>query len=227
MIYGYCRISTPKQSLERQVRNISHEFPEAIILKEVYTGRKTEGRTEWNKLYKKIKSGDTIVFDSVSRMSRNADEGYLLYEELFDRNINLIFLKEPYVNTTTYKKSLENTIPKTGTKVDILLDAIQLYLKELAKEQVKLAFEQSEKEVEDLRRRTAEGIEIARLNGKQIGAQKGRTVITNKSLKTKKEILNLSKDFNGQLKDSQIIKILGVSRNTYYKYKKELKESGY
>ena len=32
MTYGYCRISTKKQSLERQVRNIKAEYPDAVIL---------------------------------------------------------------------------------------------------------------------------------------------------------------------------------------------------
>lgn len=69
-IYGYCRISTKEQSIERQNRNIRELYPEAILVNEVYTGRKIEGRKEWNKLLKRVEKGDTIVFDSVSRMSR-------------------------------------------------------------------------------------------------------------------------------------------------------------
>ncbi len=34
--------------------------------------------------------GDTIIFDSVSRMSRDSEEGYNLYEELFDKGIELV-----------------------------------------------------------------------------------------------------------------------------------------
>lgn len=45
-VYGYCRISTNKQSIERQVRNIRQVYPEAIMLKEVYTGTKFQGRKE-------------------------------------------------------------------------------------------------------------------------------------------------------------------------------------
>ena len=44
MIYGYCRISTHKQNIERQERNIKGEYPEAIIIKEEYTGTKVEGK---------------------------------------------------------------------------------------------------------------------------------------------------------------------------------------
>ena len=75
MTYGYCRISTKKQSIDRQIRNIQEHDKTANIIQEVYTGTKQD-RPEWNKLYKNIKAGDTIIFDSVSRMSRNAEEGF-------------------------------------------------------------------------------------------------------------------------------------------------------
>lgn len=75
-LYGYCRISTRKQNIERQVRNILAVFPDAIIVREIYTGTKFQGRKELEKLLKIVRTGDTIVFDSVSRMSRNAEEGF-------------------------------------------------------------------------------------------------------------------------------------------------------
>ena len=53
--YGYCRISTPKQNIDRQERNILEVYPAAHIIKEVYTETKTTGRKEWNKLYKLVK----------------------------------------------------------------------------------------------------------------------------------------------------------------------------
>lgn len=222
-IYGYCRISTKQQSIERQIRNIKMKYDDAIIVTEVYTGTKQD-RPEWNKLYKKVKAGDTIVFDSVSRMSRNADDGFNLYEELFNKGIELIFLKEPHINTSTYKKALQNNISMTGTNVDFILDGVNKYLMALAKEQIRLAFEQSEKEVQDLHQRTKEGIETARLNGKQIGQKQGAKLTTKKSIEAKKDILKYCKDFNGSLTDAECMKLIGLARNTYYKYKRELKE---
>ena len=119
-VYGYCRISTKQQSIDRQIRNIKAEYDNAVIITEVYTGTKQD-RPEWNKLHKKAKPGDTIVFDSVSRMSRSADEGFHLYEELYNANIELVFLKEPHINTCTYKKALQNNVTLTGTNVDFIL----------------------------------------------------------------------------------------------------------
>ena len=224
MIYGYCRISIGKQNIERQIRNILKFYPQAEIWQETYTGTKTDGRKKFEQLLKIIKSGDTVVFDSVSRMSRDAEIGFQIYQELYEKGIELVFLKEPHINTATYKKALSNNIEMTGTKTDIILKAINVYLMELAKEQIIIAFEQSEKEVTDLHQRTKEGIETARLKGKQIGQKRGATLTTKKGIKAKAGIKKYSRDFDGILNDTDCMKLLGISHNTFYKYKKELKK---
>lgn len=222
MIYGYCRISTKQQNIERQERNIAKAFPDAKIEREAFTGT-TTSRPVFNKLLKRLKSGDTLVFDSVSRMSRNADEGFELYEKLYSDGINLAFLKEPHINTETYKSALSNNLQMTGTDVDFILEGVNRYLMALAKTQIRLAFEQAEKEVTDLHQRTREGIETARSNGKQIGQKPGAKLTTKKSIAAKAIIMKHSKDFNGSLSDAEVMKLAGLARNTYYKYKKELK----
>ena len=225
MIFGYCRISTDRQNIERQIRNIQKAYPDAIIKQEVYTGTKTDGRKVFEQLLKIVRSGDTIVFDSVSRMSRNAEIGFQVYQELYDKGIELIFLKEPHINTETYKKALSNNIAMTGTKTDIILKAINEYLMELAKEQIIIAFGQSEKEVSDLHQRTKEGIETARRKGKQIGRKQGAAITTKKSIKAKQDILKFSRDFNGTLTDVDCMRMIGIARNTYYRYKSELRNT--
>ena len=85
MRYGYCRISRPKQSIERQIRNIKAAYPDAVIIQEVFTRTRMD-RKEWMKLVRQIKEGDTIIFDSVSRMSGNAEEGFAAYEDLYEEN---------------------------------------------------------------------------------------------------------------------------------------------
>lgn len=222
--YGYCRISTKQQNIDRQVRNILSAFPDADIRTESYTGTKIDGRKELEKILKEVRSGDTIIFDSVSRMSRNAYEGFELYQNLFQKGVELVFLKEPHINTKTYKKALESGIELTGTKVDLILSGVNAYLMELAKEQIKIAFEQSEKEVMDLRQRTKEGIETARRNGKQIGQTEGKKFKIKKAAPAKEKIKKYSRDFDGTLPDAEVMKLVGLARNTYYKYKKELKE---
>lgn len=222
--YGYCRISTAKQSIERQIRNIRAEHPQAVIVQEVFTGTKTDGRKKFEALLKTVKPGDLIVFDSVSRMSRNAEEGFTVYQDLFSKGIELEFIKEPQINTTAFRNALKTAIPLTGTNIDYILEGVNKFLLELAREQIRLSFEQSEKEVSDLHQRTREGIQTARLNGKQIGQKPGAKLVTKKSLKAKEEIKKYSRDFNGTLNDSECIRLLGIARNTYYRYKRQLKE---
>lgn len=223
-IYGYARISTPRQSIERQIRNILRAAPGAVIYEEVYTGTKVEGRKKWAALMKIIMPGDTIVFDSVSRMSRDAEEGFALYQELYGKGVTLVFIKEPHINTEVFKQALTNQIEMTGTNADIILEAVNRYLLVIAKEQIRLAFEQSEKEVTDLRERTKEGLQTAKLKGSQVGRVQGQGFETKKAIQSKAHIQKMAKDFGGNMTDLECIQLLNISRNTYYKYKRELIE---
>ena len=164
-------------------------------------------------------------------MSRDAAEGFEVYKALFDRGVTLVFIKEPQINTETYKAAIEKQIDavKTGDEAtdeltEAIMAALNRYMMRLAERQIKLAFEQAEKEVEDLHQRTREGIETARLAGKQIGNVKGVKLTTKKSVEAKAKILMHSKDFRGALSDADVIKLTGLSRNTYYKYKRELRD---
>ena len=228
--YGYCRISRKQQSIDRQIRNIKAVYPDAIIVQEAFTGTKIEGRREFEKLLKAVRPGDQIIFDSVSRMSRNAEEGFSLYKSLLQQGVDLVFLKEPHINTSTYRDAAEKQIAavRTGDNAtDELLAAItsgiNVYMLRLAERQIQLAFEQAEKEVTDLHQRTKEGIETARLQGKQIGGVTGRKLNIKKAEPAKQLILKHSRDFGGTLSDVECLKLTGLSRNTYYRYKAQLR----
>ena len=222
-VYGYCRISTARQNIERQERNIKEYDNKAVILKEAYTGTEDD-RPVFTKLMNKVRKGDTIIFDSVSRMSRTADGGFTMYKVLFNMGINLVFLKEPHINTSTYRTAISNSIELSGNQIaDIYIQATNQVLMMLAEEQIKLAFIQSEKEVQDLRDRTREGIVTAKLNGKVVGRKTGSKIITKKCKECKQKIVQYSKKFNGTLADTDVIKLLSISRNSYYKYCRELR----
>ncbi len=223
MIFGYCRISTPRQSIDRQIRNILKAYPDAVIRKEIYTG-KVISRPEFQKLLRIVKSGDTIVFDSVSRMSRDAQEGIEMYFKLYEQGVNLVFLKEHYIDTNTYRQAAQNTVPMTGTDVDPILAGINEYLRRLARHQIQIAFDQSEKEVADLRQRTREGIFTAKCEGKKIGGagHKTRTTVHKKSTEAKNIIREKSKSFGGQLTNPELMKLCGISEPTLLKIKREI-----
>lgn len=223
-VYGYSRISTNKQSITRQNRNILELYPNADIKQEVFT-RITTDRPVWTKLVKSVKTDDTIVFDSVSRMSRNAEDGIKIYMELFEKGVNLAFIKEPHINTDTYKKALNIELMETYNKIlQPILDGVKKALEVLATQQIELAFQQSEKEVQDLRQRKVEGIITAKANGKICGRPIGSKTITQKFVENKEKIIKLSKTFNGNLKDKEVLDLLNIDRTTYYRYKRQIKE---
>lgn len=231
VVYGACRVSTRSQNIERQIRNIKEHYPNAIIVKETYTGRKIN-RPVFEALLNKVKAGDTIVFDEVSRMCRNEEEGFQTYKTLFQKGVSLVFLKEPHINTEVYKNAIEKQIKIDGATgnaatdnlISSIAEAINKYTLTLLEEQVKLCFRQAQKEVEFLSMRTREGQETAVLNGKKIGIKQGQKLKIKKEAPSKELILKHNIDFGGSLNDIETMKIVVISRGTYYKYKRELKE---
>jgi len=228
-IYLYARVSTTKQSIDRQIRNGLALYPNAVIITEKYTGTKIDDRRELQKLLMRVKAGDKIVCDSVSRLSREADAGFDLYKRLYEMGVELEFIKEPHINTSTYKKSIEKQFSKVSTGEAItdnlingIMENVKTYMMELAEVQVKYAFAVAQKETDDLHIRTKEGLETARLNGKTLGGVKGKSLNVTKKEPAKETIRKHSKVFGGMLDDTECMKLANVSRPTYYKYKKEI-----
>lgn len=233
-VFGYVRISTVKQKLQRQIDNIKNAFPDAIIITEKGVSGCTMDRPAWNKLLQDVERraarGENVVlvFDEVSRMSRNAAEGFAIYERLFNAGVDLRFLKEPQIDTAVYKKSLaeaKNKIPMTGTYVDYVLEGVNKMLMAVAKEQIELAFKNAQHEADFLHKRTSEGVRKAQAAGKQVGRASGSKVETRKAKSAKEIIRKHSKDFDGGLSDLDTMKLAGVSKNTYYKYKAEMRQA--
>lgn len=223
MEYGYCRISMKKQSIERQIRNIIAKYPNAKIVDEAWTGTSME-RPKWKKLLARIEPGDTIIFDSVSRMSRNAEDGVETYFTLFEKGIKLVFLKEPYINTDVYMENKKDRLELTGEDIDVVLQGINLYFKKLAENQIRIAFDQAEKEVQDVRQRTIEGLKTAKANGKSLGRRTGGKYPPKKQQIAKEKIKKYSKHFGGVMSNEECWEAIGISRNSFYKYLKEIRK---
>ena len=229
---GYCRITRKEQSIERQARNIQTAFPDAVIIREVYTGTKVDRLREFEKLIAKANDKTRIIFDSVSRMGKGAEDAFRVYQDLFQRGTELVFIKEPHINTGTYKAAMEKEISSVEAgkaAADELIRSVTTviyrYTLELAEKQIYLAFQQAEKKVKDQHQRTKEGMEKARLAGKQIGNVKGRKLNVKKAGSSKEAILKYNRVFDGTLNDKETIKLIGIAPNTFYKYKRELKEA--
>lgn len=236
-VYGYARVSTRHQSLDRQIANIRAAYPNVSeIVTEKFTGTKLD-RPAWNRLYKKLTAGDTVIFDEVSRLARNSQEGAAIYEELYNRGVSLVFLKQPLVNTDNYRQAAAATIPSTGVEIaDMYIETTNRVLIILAKRQVQQAFEQAQAEVDHLHKRVSEGMResgaayqrneageiIEGSESKIARARTGNKYETKKSKEMKVRIVQMSKDFNGTMTDKDVMDVLHLARNSYYKYKREL-----
>lgn len=231
-VYGYVRVSTAQQKTKRQIDNIKAYSSHAVIYEEKQTGTDIGSREVFKALLKKLKAGDTVVFDSVSRMSRNEIEGYSLYMELMNRNISLVFLKEPHIDTAEFKRRTEKQIAdiKTGnnnidTLIHTIIEAIMKYAEDNLKDDIRLAFQQAQKERDDLVQRVIEG--KAKSEKHQGRPQGSLNKESKKAEHIKKVIKEQSKDFDGRFSDAKIMReyLTTVARGTYYKYKKEMKKN--
>lgn len=229
-IYGYVRVSTINQKTQRQIDNIKEFEPTAIIYEEKQSGKDIEGREKFRNLLGKVKAGDVIIFDEVSRMSRNAEEGYNLYMELLKNNVSLVFLKERHIDTDEYKRRTANhlqRITSSNEKMDKLvngiLELVEEFERDNLKDNIRLAFEQAEHERQFLIKRVTEG--KARSKKPQGRPEGSPNIKSEKADHIKKVIREQSKDFDGKFSDAKIMReYLKVARNTYYKYKRELME---
>lgn len=232
-LYAYTRVSTQRQSIKRQIDNITSAdggvYAGALFFNDRFTGS-TLDRPEWNRLYKRLEPGDKVVFDSVSRLSRDAESGAALYEELYQKGVSLVFLNEPHCNTDCYRQAAAASIPPTGNEIaDIYIEATNKVLMLLSRRQIAIAFEQAEKERTDICNRVKDGMRAAKEEAARQGVEKtygltaGTKLTTKKSVAAKEIIRKRSKYFDGTLDDSEVMKLCGISRNTYYRYKRQLR----
>lgn len=232
MIVGYARVSTPKQKLRRQIDNLKAAYSDAIVVSEVFTGS-TDNRPKWKKLMRQCKAGiiGKLVFDEVSRFSRNAEEAITEYKELYNLGIELEFLKEPHINSKIYRDASERKIEiatdgmdeETAQLIRTVIGGLNDYLLSVAEKQIYLAFEHAQKEREFLSKRTSEGLKQAKLMGSKVGRQKGQKCVTRKSKRAKRIIRKHYKLFGGGLTATQCFTLAQITKSTFYRYLEEMR----
>ena len=233
MIVGYARISTPKQTLRRQIENLKKAYPDIVVISEVYTGS-TDNRPKWNKLMRQCRAGivGKLVFDEVSRFSRNAEEAIVEYKELYELGIELEFLKEPHINSRIYRDASERKIEiatdqmdnETAQLINTVIGGLNDYLLSVAEKQIYLAFEHAQKERELLSQRTSEGLKQAKLMGSKVGRQPGQKLVTKKSKRAKRIIRKHYKLFGGELTATQCFTLAQITKSTFYRYIDEMRK---
>jgi DNA invertase Pin-like site-specific DNA recombinase len=236
-VYGYVRVSTKKQSEKMQLDAI-HAFSriDKMFSEGAFTGT-TTNRDKFQELVKQVNKdiadGEqvTIIFYSVSRMSRNAKEGIEQYFEWYDKGVELVFLNEHHIDTAVYRKAVNNAISlhinsdkaSTNKFFNTMIAAMNELQRDIATEQIELAFAQAEKEVQDLHKRTSDGMRASGASEKIAAARTGQTFTTLKELKTRISMLECLKDFGGQQNIARFAADRSLSRVTVYKYRDAIK----
>ena len=101
-VYGYARVSTETQNLDRQIDQLQ-KYGVDEIYNEKMTGTKRD-RPELSLLLGKIIEGDTIVIESLSRLGRSTKDLIELTEAFHSKGVHLVSLKESIdTNTSTGK----------------------------------------------------------------------------------------------------------------------------
>ena len=189
--FGYVRISSKDQNEAKQIKNMLNAgIDERDIYIDKQSGKNFE-RSQYQAMKdpSRLREGDTIVFDSITRMGRNMDETLKEYRWFVENGINLEFIKEPMINTNN---ETDDVILKT------IQQAVLVILTAFA-----------EKERSDIRVRQGEGIEAA----KRKGTKFGRPL---KTLPEEWDELYLQWK-NGQIKAVEFMEHAGMKKSTFYK----------
>ncbi len=103
-IFGYARVSTEQQNLDRQL-DMLQKYGVDFIYNEKMTGTK-RNRSELEKLLERLTEGDTVVVESLSRLGRSTKDLIWLMETFNSKGVNLVSLKESIDTTTSTGKLL-------------------------------------------------------------------------------------------------------------------------
>ena len=141
MKLGYIRVSTVEQKTDRQEIALSKLEIEKIFIEKI--SGKNSNRPELKKMLEYVREGDILYIESISRLARSTRDLLSIVEQLQNKKVELISLKEN-IDTTTAQ----------GRFILTIFGAL------------------SELERESILQRQREGIAAARLNGKQFGRPK-------------------------------------------------------
>lgn len=210
MLYGYARVSSKDQNLDRQIALlIENGVEERNIFKEKKSGKNFQDREEYQKLLNVLNVGDTVILTELDRLGRNMQEIEKEYQRLVvGRGCHLKFIKEDFLSTTS---SGDNSLFKDV--VQPILLKLMGYMAQQEREKTL----QRQRDAYNNMQRDEKGRLIAK-NGKVIGRQA-------KYNSLKEDEKKLIKDWiNGKISCLRVSKILTISRPTLYKIKREYLE---
>ncbi len=196
--YGYCRVSTKSQEVEKQklfLLNYAHEnnFNFEEIIEVVLSSRKTTKEREIDRLINLANPGDKIYIVKLDRRGRNTREVLEIIEHIKNKKITLHIIKDKIIIDPN------NNDPITTMYLTLLSSFSQL-------------------ERDFISERTRAGLEQAKAQGKMIGKQKG-SISHNTQFEPFKE--KIFEYLELGLSYEKIVKVIGVgSKSSLYSFVK-------
>lgn len=194
MRYGYIRVSTKEQSIDRQ---LSALLTENISSKHIFidkaSGRNFE-RTNYQRLLKKLRAGDELVIKSIDRLGRNYDEIMEQWRILVKKKkVSMVVLDFPLLNT---QNAVENV---TGKLIADLVLQVLSYVSQMEREQT--------------HQRQREGIAEAMKKGVRFGRPK---------LERPQQFSAIAQAYQkGEISIREGARLLSVPKSTLYSWLKE------
>lgn len=108
MIFGYARVSTEDQSLNRQIDILKQVGCDKIYTEKISGIRKD--RPELTSLIAQLRKDDLIIIADLTRLSRSVKELFNIVEQIEEKGANIKSLKESWIDTTTAHGKLMFTI---------------------------------------------------------------------------------------------------------------------
>ncbi|MCX2829583.1 recombinase family protein [Bacillus pseudomycoides] len=197
--FGYVRVSSKDQNEERQIQNMKNlGIEERDIFIDKESGKNME-RENYQMLKRLVRTGDTIVFDSLTRLGRNMNDTLEEFRYYEKHKVNLQFIKEPYINVNYTGESTNDVIQSAIQKATLTILS---------------AF--AEKERIDIKQRQAEGIALARKQGRRLGRP---------PVEITEEFTDAYKEWkSGSITAVGAMKKYGIKRSSFYKLAKQYEE---
>ena len=196
MRYGYVRVSTKEQNIDRQMSALSIEnIPKQHIFIDRASGKDFD-RVEYKKLLTILEEGDDLIIKSIDRLGRNYDDILEQWQFITKvKKVHIMVLDFPLLNTRN------NTDTITGKLISDLVLQVLSYVSQMEREQIK--------------QRQMEGIREAKKRGKRFGRPQ---------IKIPNEFLEIAERYNqNMLTIREGAKILGVSKSTFHNWLKNQK----
>lgn len=193
MIYGYVRVSSITQNIDRQMEEM---FEQGLVKKQIYVDKqsgKDFNRTNYQRLKKKLKKNDLLIIKSIDRLGRNYEMIIQEWQSITKViEADILVLDFPLLDTRIENENLVGRFIS-----DIVLQVLSFV---------------AQNERENIRKRQAEGIRIAKAKGIHMGRPRMKLPDNFKDI--------VDKYHNKQITNVFAAKILNMSRTTFLKYSK-------